>query len=215
MADERPAIQMLTAFLSQVKRPTLPLMQEALESWVGWGVFLILASILHKDVGGLIAIFAGWGSYQILHRRREMQMANLDPGDRLAYERWRRVHRVQKLLKDGLIKKAIPIPVMARLESTARNWHDAREGLHGWLGADPAAMAEAVATIDSIMLTAVAVAEPVIKQDNQTNKDVRRMEEDDDLMSRICAKIDAEESRLLAWNLDSSLPQSSSPEALW
>jgi hypothetical protein len=190
---------MLSAFLRQVARPYVPLMQEGLESWVGWGSFLIPASILHRDVGGLIAIAVGWGSYHLLHRQREIQWAKLEPDQKLLYERWKRVHRVQKLLKDGHIKRSIPLPVMIRLEGAARNWHDAKEGLHSWLGADASALAEAGATIDNLMMVAVAVAEPVIKQENQRNSDVKRMEQDEDLMSRICAKVELEESRLLAW----------------
>ncbi len=214
MADDRPTIQMLSAFLRQLTRPEVPVLQEGLEIWVGWGVLAIVASILHHDVGGLIAIAAGWGSYYFLRRRRETQMASLTPGQRLAYERWRRVHRVQKLLKDGYIKRSIPLPVMVRLESAARNWHDAREGLHNWLDADPAAVAELAATIDSLMIAAVAVAEPVIKQKDQRNKDVRLMEEDADLMNRICAKIEAEEARLLAWKIEPVGTTSISPDSL-
>jgi hypothetical protein len=190
---------MLSEFFRHATRPPVLVVMEGLEWWVGWGSLAVFGSVFHRPAFEIIPVAIGVGSYYFVKQRREKQVYALSANDRLKYNRWKKFRRVQKMFKDGGIHKAVPRPVLLRLESAARTWHEAREALLPWVDADPAAYEEALATLDVLMMAAVAGAEPVVRRDDQRNSDVRRWEEDEDLMLRITTRIDAEEAKMQAW----------------
>ena len=214
MAEDTFAFPMFQAYLRQLDPPDFGI----LVNWIDWPagilVLTICSAIPFKDWPEWLGLILGGGTIYGLRKYRKDQVAQLTPAQRLANERWTRVKRIRKLLKDGLLRHAVPQPVMESLERAARSWHDARESLQSMAVSDPEFVEEAQSVLDTLMATATAIAEPVVRRSDQTRKDVRRMEGDLDLMDRVCRKIDAEEQQMKRWIVSPLSTDTMTPEAL-
>ena len=214
MAEDTFAFPMLQAYLRQLDPPDFGI----LVNWIDWPagilVLTICSAMPFKDWPEWLGLILGGGTIYGLRKFRKGQVAQLTAAQRLENERWTRVNRIRKLLKDGLLRHAVPQPVMESLERAARTWHDARESLQSLAVSDPDFVDEAQTVLDTMMATATAIAEPVVRRSDQTRKDVRRMEGDLDLMDRVCRKIDAEEKQMQRWLMSPLATDSMTPEAL-
>ena len=183
---------MLEAFLRQAEAPVSSVFTEQYD----WVIYLaVFFGGLHY-AGIWVALIASAVLSGLITSIRKMAIARQPASYRLAIERWIRIERLQKLSKDGSLKSHVPEPVMIALEEAARTWHESREVIHNLAVTDPELAAEVQSMIDASMTTAVAVAEPVVRQEDQSKKVVSRMAADEDLMRRICSRIKSEEGRM-------------------
>jgi len=223
MGKEKVAVPMLEEFLRQMRPPSKgQVYQPKLDWWftilTGVAVLLVLAPIFGLDkkdsIGAeVFAFFAGWGMFYYRRTQRAIQIQRLEPGLRAEWERWERARRLPHLAQDGL-HKYVPGPVLQSLEKAARSWHHAREELTSIAVAEPQFALEIQTEIDALMMAAVATVGPVTRKDDQGRRAVRLMEEDQDLMNRICQRIDREAERLSRWADDTQVVGSSTQASL-
>jgi hypothetical protein len=121
-----------------------------------------------------------------------------------AWERWDRVRRLVRLHKNQELHKHVPAPVLSALELTARAWHEARDDLRSMAIHDATFAMEIQDEVDAVMMSAVAMAAPVVTRDDQGTRHRRQIEADTKLMSQVCQRIGRETARLERWGADAA-----------
>jgi hypothetical protein len=214
MSSDKPSIPMLEAFLRQAEAPSGRVVPDKWE-WPAAILALFLISTTNgSDFMSIVGILVAWAIIAGTRAFRKQQIAQLSPGQRMAFERWGKVRRMKKLLKDRRLYKKVPESVLMTLEAAARAWHDARETMSAVAVTDPEFATEVLGTIDASMSAAAAAADPVVLRDDQYRRDLDRFAEDSDLMARICMRIQQEEVRMNQFAAGSPSLQPETPSSL-
>ena len=214
MANRNESIPMLEAFLQQVDSPSTGVISERLDWPLAIVVFCLIAMTDGPEWTFFAGAFLAWLTLFSIRSVRKNQLGRQRPEVRLAYDRWLRVKRLKQLHSESRLKAAVPTPVIQALEQAARTWHDARQGLHGVSVSNPGFAAEVQTVLDASMSAAVAVCEPVVLRDEQGKKVLQGWEADEDLMSRICFRIQREDERMQQWSVGANGFSGSTPDAL-
>jgi hypothetical protein len=190
---------MLEAFLRQAEPPNIGVPTDRYD----WPATLIVFSLFAFTDGPDWTFFAGIAAGAVvlysLRAFRASKLRLVKPIQRIEYDRWLKVKRLKKLLKDWGLSKRTPAPVLLALEQAARTWQEARDSLTRLIDSDPDFAAEIIQTVDAKMVTAVAAAEPVVLHDEQVRRDLSKIESDEDLMTRVCLGIQQQEAFMAQW----------------
>jgi hypothetical protein len=199
MINETAPVPMFEAFLRQAEPPAVGVLSERLDwplALIAFFAFMFTDGPEWTFFAGVLAAMAiiyGMRSY------RRLRLSRIKPSQRMEYERWTKIRRLKKLLRDKRLKKKVPEPVLMTLERAARTWHDTRESVASFTAIDPEIVAELQQGVDAAMSAAAAAADPVVLRDDQYRKDLRQMEQDSDLMARVCLRIQQEEAQMRHW----------------
>ncbi len=188
MAKDKLPTPMLAAFLGHIKPPA----GRVLPEWMDWTIaiiaFFLFHSILHKG-GVLISIAVAFTVGYACRTIRLQQISRQSRAFQTQYERWSKTKRLVDLQSEFRIHLRVPRPVLAALEGAARTWHEVRETSRSLALSDSLFTVDLEKALDECMLAATAAASPVVLRDEQGGKDLRRMEEDTELMARVVTQI--------------------------
>ncbi len=188
---------MLEAFLQQVETPVGSLSPV----WLDWPLaaitfILVYMALTRFNLGIIVGSISSYLVLQYRWSTRKRQL-KLQPAEFQAdYDRWERVKRLRYLYKNQMLHNHVPAPVLSALERAARAWHDGREELRSSAASDPELALLLQKEVDAMMMVAASAAQPVVLSDEHGRKHLRQMEQDADLMSRICRRIEQEEISL-------------------
>ena len=188
---------MLDTFLRQVGPPQ----GEVSPEWMDWlfaaVAFVVVGIATERSVVALPAALAAGFCMLMWRQTSRKKLISLQPaGFQLEYDRWERAKRLKHLCTNQMLHSHVPAPVLVSLERTARAWHDGIEEIRSSSSADPELALQLQKEVDSMMLIAAGAAKPVVLSDEQGRKQLRALEEDADLMSRVCRRISQEEDSL-------------------
>ncbi|MDR3690580.1 MAG: hypothetical protein P4L46_14475 [Fimbriimonas sp.] len=202
MARERIPVPMFEAFLAQAQPPD----GDVLPKWVDWTSALLVLAIFNGihggDVVGMLGIIGAYLVWTFCKKYRKRQVAQQPPEFQAAYERWNKIRVFVHHNHHHDLYKRVPTPVLLALESAARTWHDAKETLLTVSTVDPSLFLELGKAVDAAMMAATSLASPVLIRDDQSKKDVQRLEADTSLMAQVVARIRNEELRILTLTSD-------------
>lgn len=188
---------MLEAFLRETPGESFGVWPVWLEWVVGSAVafFMITGQIGFLGKLPLAPFLAGAAAWWVLHTIREGQISRLDSRKKLDFEKWNRVGRVRNILAQGAkLSTYLPVPVLESLEACARARFNALEEIR--LSGDHVSLVAFNDDLNEEMALAIATAAIVTRRDDQAMKDVKRWEEDDDLMADIVRRIDTRRERM-------------------
>jgi class 3 adenylate cyclase len=213
-AGSPPAVPMLEQFLSEAKAPEGDVSPVWMDVPLALLVAVLIECIPMHGFAFIPAALSIWPVIQWRRRQRSRQIERLSPQMQAAWERWDSVRRLVHIQKNHALAKHVPAPVLVALETAAREWHEIRGDLRSVAVSDPLFTKEIQDEVDAVMMSAAAVAAPVVRRDDQSRRLLWSMEADTALMGKICQRIDREAAKLRQWAADASAAAGAPEETL-
>jgi hypothetical protein len=182
---ERVETPMLRAYLRDTK--VVPSFAFDWPDWGGWIVFVGCLSIPH--VGWLVGIVAGSAAAPVMRNLKRPQTE----AQRIDEQRYKTVRRLKSMMNGGSMRSHVPSEILAALEMAAIARHTA---LVRMADDDPYDQVSKQAQLDDCMVTCIRAAGPTFRDDNQSGREWRSLQDNRQLMGAVTEAILAQIYRM-------------------